>query len=274
MTALKSFNGNIRDEILQALSGSEQVNAVPLFALASERRLTEAAPIAFERLSSGETEIAKHLTGLVDPGDIQKLAGLIDGLKLDGSQDIKPLVNAFDAAQRTLSPDKRYEVIREIISTAKHKEYFFPSLGSTGTDKAVEDLSKAFADENLRDAAFDGLMQADNYSAAAALLDIAKLSGKEQVDRILPRYADLVDKFEADPAKARFLLSQALDLQQSVAVKNLLLTDLGRIPTMKAFLLAGKYLDNEGTARAAANAVKNIASKTQEENNYSDFKSI
>lgn len=274
MTALKSFNGNIRDEILQALSGSEQVNAVPLFALASERRLTEAAPIAFERLSSGETEIAKHLTGLVGPGDIQKLADLIDGVKLDGNQDIKPLVNAFDAAQRTLSPDKRYEVISEIISTAKHKEYFFPSLGRTGTDKAVEDLSKAFADENLRDAAFDGLMQADNYSAAAALLDIAKLSGKEQVDRILPRYADLVDRFEADPAKARFLLSQALDLPQSVAVKNHLLTVLGRIPTMKAFLLAGKYLDNEGSARAAANAVKNIASKTQEEINYSDFKSI
>ena len=117
-------------------------------------------------------------------------------------------------------------------------------------------------------------MQADNYSAAAALLDIAKFSGKERVDRILPRYADLVDKFEADPAKARFLLSQALDLPQSVAVKNYLLTVLGRIPTMKAFLLAGKYLDNEGTARAAANAVKNIASKTQEEINYSDFKSI
>ena len=103
MTALKSFNGNIRDEILQALSGSEQVNAVPLFALASEGGLPK-PPRSHSSDFFRETEIAKHLTGLVDPGDIQKLAGLIDGLKLDGSRDIKPLVNAFDAAQRTLSP--------------------------------------------------------------------------------------------------------------------------------------------------------------------------
>ena len=41
-----------------------------------------------------------------------------------------------------------------------------------------------------------------------------------------------------------------------------------------AFLLAGKYLDDKEVSYAAANAVKNIASKSKEEINYTDFKNF
>ena len=198
---------------------------------------------------------------------------MVDALK-SGSAELGPLVSVFDAALHTLAPDQRYDAINDILSKAVNKAYFYPSLGRTGTDKAVEDLSKVYSAGNGSDAALSGLLLADNYKAAPVLLEIAKNAGPDVADRILPRYVDLVSRLEPNAGKQRALFAEALGLTGNDKIKNTILNAVGKVATMKSFLLAGKYLDNKATAYTAANAVKAIASKTKEEINYSDFKAI
>lgn len=273
LKALRSFNGDVRDDVIAALTGADTKNVESLLSLASAKRMTQAASFVLQQISSGNVGLANYLSGLVGPADAPAIATLIDQVETDGGQDINPLVNAFDDALHTLTPDQRYDAISGIISKAVNKNYFYPSLGRAGTDEAVEDLMKAFAADN-GSAALEGLMLADNYKAAPALLDIAKKADPSVAEKILPRYTNLVSRFETDQGKQCSLFSNVLGLTKSDKVKNQVLGALAKLPTMKSFLLAGQFLDNEETAYAAANAVKAIASKTQEEINYSDFKSI
>lgn len=273
LDALKAFDGDLQDDLVAAIAGADAQKALPLLSLASAKRMSKAAPLALNMLSSGNSGVVPYLSGLVGPGDAGKVAGMVDALK-SGSAELGPLVSVFDAALHTLAPDQRYDAINDILSKAVNKAYFYPSLGRTGTDKAVEDLSKAYSAGNGSDAALSGLLLADNYKAAPVLLEIAKNAGPAVADRILPRYADLVSRLEPNAGKQRALFAEALGLTGNDKIKNTILNAVGKVATMKSFLLAGKYLDNKATAYTAANAVKAIASKTKEEINYSDFKAI
>lgn len=269
LTALESFRGDIQDDVVAALAVSPGQHLGPLVSLASRRRMTKAAPLLF-KLAGENPGLASALSGVVGPEDVNTIADLIDRSTADGRIDLNDLTNALNAAVHTLPPDQQYKTISRLIAKSPDKEYYYASLAKTGTDQAVEDLAEAYEAGNKANAALGGLMSIDNYKAAPVLLDIARKTSDK--DGVLSRYAELVHKYETDPGKARYDFARALELAGSKDVKNRILGFVGGVPTMKAFLLAGRYLDDSGTAYAAANAVKNIASKCREEINYADFK--
>ena len=83
----------------------------------------------------------------------------------------------------------------------------------------------------------------------------------------------MLDQFETNPDKKRASLGEVLGITGLKQVKELALKALANVPTMKSFLLAGKYLDDKDAAYAAAGAIRNIASKTNEEIDYNTLKS-
>ena len=84
-----------------------------------------------------------------------------------------------------------------------------------------------------------------------------------------------MEQYETNLDKKRATLSvRFLALAGTKDLKTQRFEALANVPTMKAFLLAGKYLDDKEVSYAAANAVKNIASKSKEEINYTDFKNF
>ena len=127
------------------------------------------------------------------------------------------------------------------------------------------------AAQNGSDAALAALTSIDNSKAAPILLKAAK-ADPSNIGKVLPRFISLVSNSDDNLDRKRASLGEALGLANTKALKTAALNSLANIPTMKSFLLAGKYLGDKDAAYAAANAVKSIASKTKEEINYTDLK--
>ncbi len=267
LAALKSFKGDIQDDVVAALGTAENKEA--LMNLASQKRMTKAAPAIFSLLDS-EPSAASCLAGVVGTDDIQTVGKLLDGAS---DSNKAALQDALYSSIHTLSADEQYTTVKDLVSGASNKANFYDVLARTGTDEAVSDLAAAYS-ENTGDAkasAFHALLKIDNFKAAPVLLDAAK-ENSSTVSAALPRYISLVSAYESDADKQRLDIAQALNIADTKQLKTSALNALGKIPTMKSFLLAGNYLDDPDASYAAANAVRNIASKTTEEINYADLK--
>ena len=280
LTALKSFKGDIKKDVKDALGAAfskalESKDAkdygtlVNVLNLASARKMKNVAPIVYSMIGCDNGTISflgtKALSNFVGKDDISKVGALLDG----NAAYVNEYTDALKAAIHTLAPAEQYSKVSSLISTAKNADNFFPALASTGTDAAVADLEKAY--EGGSKAALLSLAAIDNYKAAPILLKAIK-SDQGLDASLLPRVISLVNDNETDLDKKRTLLGEALGLAGTKDLKSMALNALANVPTMKSFLLAGKYLDDKDAAYAAAGAVKNIASKTKEEINYDDLK--
>ena len=275
LTALKSFKGDIKDDVASALAneftnasaGSNALNN--LLSLAAARRMKNAAPTVYSMINSSNNAVselgAKNLRNFVGVEDIAKVGSLLDGAK----DNVASYQDALKAAIHTLAPADQYSKVSGLVKTAKNVARFYPVLASTGTDEAVADLENAWNSGN--ESALDALTSIDNFKAAPILLKAAKAKASN-IAKVLPRFISLVNNYETNLDKKRGSLGDALSLANTKELKNTVLNALANVPTMKSFLLAGKYLDDKDAAYAAANAVKNIAAKTGEEINYTDLK--
>ena len=277
LTALKSFKGDIKDIVAAALteklaSGNDMAAVKAIMDLASSRRMKNVAPTVFSMINSSDKEVSKMaitaLPNFTGVGDIAKVGGL-----LDAATD-KDLVDSYqgalESAIHTLSPAERYSKVSGLMKTAKNVANFYRVLASTGTDEAVDDLAKSWNAGS--DQALSALALMDNYKAAPVLLDAAKKNPSKQ-ESVLPRYISLLDQFETNLDKKRASLGEVIGITSLKGDKELALKALANVPTMKSFLLAGKYLDDKNVAYAAAEAIRNLASKTNEEIDYNTLKS-
>ena len=276
LTALKSFKGDIKDDVAAALTeklaGNDLTAVKNLMDLASSRKMKNVAPIVFSMINSSDKGISKlattALSNFTGVGDIAKVGGLLDAAK--DKDVVNSYQDALESAIHTLTPADQYSKVSGLMKAAKNVANFYPVLASTGTDEAVSDLADAWKAGN--DQALSALALMDNFKAAPVLLDAAKNNPGKQ-ESVLPRYISLLDQFETNPEKKRASLGEVLGITKLKGIKDLALKTLANIPTMKSFLLAGKYLDDKDAAYAAAGAIRNIASKTKEEIDYNTLKS-
>ena len=276
LTALKSYKGDIKEDVAKVLAakladGTDKSAITNLVNLASARRMKNVAPIIFSMIGSSDKGLSdlasKALGNFTGTEDIAKVGGLLDGAKdaaLVGSYQ-----DALKAAIHTLAPAEQYSKVSGLMKTAKNVANFYPVLASTGTDEAVADLEKAWSEGSAP--ALESLAKIDNFKAAPILLNAAK-KDPSKIASVLPRFISMVSGYETNLDKKRVSLGEALGLANTKDLKTKALDALAKVPTMKAFLLAGKYLGDKDAAYAAANAVKDIASKTKEEINFNDLK--
>ena len=276
LTALKSFKGDIKEDVAKALAsklaeGTDKGAINNLVELASSRKMQNVAPIIFSMIGSSDKGLSnlatKALSNFTGLGDIAKVGGLLDAAK-DPSV-ISSYQDALKAAIHTLAPAEQYSKVSGLMKAAKNVANFYPVLAYTGTDEAVADLEKAWSDGSSQ--ALESLATIDNFKAAPILLSAAK-QNPSKIASVLPRFISMVSGYETNLDKKRASLGEALGLANTKDLKVKALNALAKVPTMKSFLLAGKYLGDKDAAYAAANAVKDIASKTKEEINYNDLK--
>ncbi len=275
LAALKSFKGNYQDELLAALDNAKDEKALAnILSLVAERGISAAAPKVYSLIDSDDETTAGIATialgGIVGVRDIDKVGALLDKAKDD--VDVTVLSEALISAVHTLAPADQYAKVSALMKKSGNAAAYYRALASTGTDEAVNDLASAYESGNK--SAFASLLDIDNFKAAPVLVKIAG-SDASLADQAVKRYASLVSRYETNVDKKRMDFAKALELAKSPAVKRTILRSLSSVPTMKSFLLAGKYLDDsdKNVRHAAAECVRTIASKTTEEINYADLKS-
>ena len=269
--ALKAFNGDILEATAGALRNCPADDAsalAPIVNLISGRRLTALSPEIFKLAESSDNAVASlcrsALPGVVTASDIDKVAALLDKAATEESRE--QYSKALGAAISTLSADEQGVRVSSLMENASAPSNFFKVLSSTGSDAAVKTLSEAFT-RNPEENVLDALAAVRNYGAAPVLMDIAK-KYPEFRNKAVGAFSGLVALFESDPDKKVGKYAEALGLAEDADVKKAILAKVGALPTMKAFNLAGRYLDDSDLRMTAADAVRKIASVTREELDY------
>ena len=271
MRALLSFPGDIGEAVTEAAEkGTTSMSK--LFALASARHITDVAPVALRYADSHDVDThamaMRSLSGMVCP---EQTAALTSRLDQANAADVPGWQEAFAASLCTLSAGEQYDKVFDILHDVRHPERFYAALAQSGTDEAVKVLAEAIGS----DEAFDALLKIDNYQAAEPLLEQAK-AVPARCEKAVSRYTELVQAYETDPDAKLMGYARALELAPNAAVTQQILLALSQLPTRKAFLLAGRYLDDPelGTRAQAAHVVRRIASKTTEKIDYEDLKTL
>ena len=273
-TALKSFRGDWQEGLLAALDNAKDTQTISsILSLVGAKKIKAAAPKVYSLIGSGDATVSalarNVLADVVGVQDIDKVGALLDK---SSAKDEAAYQNALVSAIHTLSPAEQYSKVSALINKSTNAAAYYPVLASTGTDEAAAALAADY-EAGSADAAA-ALLKIDNFKAAPVLLKIAG-SGSDLSEAALKKYTSLVSQYETDRDRKRMDYAEALEIAGSASAKKSILKSLSAVPTMKAFLLGGKYLDdNDKSVRyAAADCVKSIAAKTTEEINYADLKS-
>ena len=267
-SALSTFEGELSEAVARGLERpvdtQQQEN---LLRLASKRRLTGLAPRVLKMAASGDAAAARALDGLATPDQADEIAALLDAAPETLAE---PLQKALVYAVHTETPEAQAEKLKGYLSAALHKEKLYPALAAGNSEAAAKVLREAAQQDA---SARETLLGMQVPSVMEDVLAAAREGGKD-AEKYLGRYADLLSRFGQNDDVKRLGYAQVLSLSSDPAVKKSALGKLAGMPLMKCFLLSGKYLDDpsESVRFAAADAVRQIASKCREEINYDDFK--
>lgn len=255
--ALLAFNGKVNPAIIKALDGDAnmQVAALPI---ASARRITKAADKVFALMNSSNKEVAaaalEALPGVVAPENFEAICSIIEAKGSNPS-----LQAALKSSVRNLPAQEQYNKALPYVQKSKAPYNYYSVLAQSGTKEAVAELLKGYnsGDAKAKEAAVQALTTVNGDSMIPVLYGIAQKGNKS----VLNRYVDLVNRSAFNPVKKFQLYRQGLEVADNDAVKGRMLSGLANTLQYPAFLLVAENLNNAGTAKAAAEAMRVIASK-------------
>lgn len=282
MTALKSmkydFGGMVEEEIAEAMGSSPEISAnvsarlSDLMDIAAYRRMKNTSEEFFALLGSSDVRVAltakKGLWAVASEADASKVASL---LEKSSDADAGYYQEALDASLSSLEAGQRFERVSAFMSASECPERYYPSVASCGTDSAVNVLSDAYSAGSM--AALEALMTIDNYNACVTLFDVARNDASNR-DRALLRIVELAGRHDGNIDSKAFKYIQALELAESAKARNSIIVSLQDVPVMKAFLEAGKFLDDPAVSYSAALTAKSIAARCIDDIDYDCYREI
>lgn len=258
--SLLRFNGKVAPAVLKSLD-ADPATCRHALAIASKRKMSQAAPKVFEltRSSNGEVADAAYsaLAGVVKENDFNTLASMLEADKGHTAQ----IVAAMKSAMAQATPERQFETASAAMAKASKPYLYFPLLSQAGNSEAVARLLDGYSktgDEKA--AAFEALLQVDSPDMIEVMYGIAAGNGQDS-EKALNRYADLVARGDFNPVKKYQYYRRGLELNASDNLRNKMLKSLGSTNLMQAGQVAAPYMDNAATAKAAAGAVRTVASK-------------
>ena len=261
-TALKSYKGDIAPTVMAALEADK--GNLNLISLAAARGIKAAAPYA-EALFNSPDRAARlcGISALQAIGEVSDAPSFIS--LIDKGSEVQEAGNGLVNLLRRLSPDEKYATVKGLQKGMANPERLYQVIAATNAAAAVEDLKNAWDGGDA--SALAALATMDNGNVAPLLLKALKGGGKGD-ENLLERFISLSGRYAEDSDDAFEALAQALELAQTTKLKNKALKAMEDVPTLKSFLLAGKYLDVPECSYTAAEVVKDIAAFTKEELDY------
>ncbi|MCQ2143942.1 MAG: DUF1080 domain-containing protein, partial [Bacteroidales bacterium] len=198
---------------------------------------------------------------------------LVLGCLLDGADEaaFQPLSSAFIKAAS--ESEDMYATVADYVASADNPTKFYPALAATGNDAAVETLANAY--RNGSSEALAALATMNNKAAADVLLEAAATD-----ESYLYRFVEITEATRHkgpsevpgyEDYKVFCKYQQALGLAASDATKNTVLEAMGQLELPRVIEVALGYIDNPGTARAAAHAASNVIVHCSREIDHADM---
>lgn len=246
--ALGFVNVDLTEKLVKALPEVDGLTRDFLVNLAGEKRIYEAAPFVMKLAENQVPQALASLKGVVTPAEFPALAKMMDQ---NYAGDIE---KAMKAAIKSLSAQEKFNVVKSAADAAKNPERLYGVMATAANADAIKYLTEKF-EAGSKDAL--GALSTINDIAVAPVL----LKAADTEQGLLSRYISIVSARETNVDKKCESLVQALSKATDPKILNSAIKALASVPTMRAFTVAGEYLDKPETAYEAAAAVKSIASK-------------
>lgn len=266
--ALASLKGDFSSKILQEMTANPSAEKLEsLIKVAASKRMKNTSGKIYALAADGVAAAREALPKVVSTAETSKIGEALASAK---DADFPYLAKALSASIHTLPAEQQLEKIKALMDKAANKANFFMPLAETNLPEAVKVLTDAYNNGPEKVKAADALMIANTKSAIKPLLKIARTE-PSRAEAIAARYVDLTDRFTTDPSEKIAAYSEALSLTNDPQLRKKIIRQTESVPTMRSFLLASKYLDDNYLGIYAANAVSGIASKCKEIN-YNELK--
>lgn len=257
---LLAFNGNVGAAVAGALQ-AEAPACTAALSILSTRHFTAAAPQILALTGSTDpairTAAIEALPGVATQNEFPQICALLES----GATPAAPVVDALLSSVRTLSPDSQYAKVAPFIASSRAPWLYYPLLAQAGTPEAISRLIDGYTAADSQEgsqAALSALTKVQSTDMIDILYDIALRDNRHD---LLPRYAQLVGTSGFAPERKFELYSNGLQATSDPGICNILLGGLASVHICDALMLADSYQANPATARAAAAAVREIASK-------------
>ncbi|KAA6324974.1 hypothetical protein EZS27_025759, partial [termite gut metagenome] len=262
---LASFKGDICTAVAEMFPSYPDAGKIAGLQLLGERKSFTNLNIILEQINSDSPLVKETayntLKDVVSAKDFATVCNMLERANL---AETVPLQRAAAASLTDYPQGKQLETIyTRMNSIAADKQYlYYPVLGATGAQQALEFIAERFASETGtgKDIAFQALIDWKGIEAAEYLYAVFKnASATTYFDRALNKYIELVSNAGLTGENRRLRLTQALEIARTTAQKNRILTLLGHTDSYLGMLLAEQYLDEIELRQAAALTVMNIA---------------
>ena len=265
--ALRSYKGNLSDKVTAYMQKTKGSQLISLISLASDRRIKQVCQPIINLCGSSDAVLAQAalnaLPGVVTAAESAQLAGLLD--KAAPAQ-VPAFQKALAASIRSQEPKVQYASLSGLMKQAAQKTRFYSVLAGTGTDESVAELESIW--QGGQSEALKALMQSTNAKALKPLLKAAQSGNQEALAQCIT----LVNNHVQDLDERASYMTQGLELANTTAIKKTLLNGLGNTPTLPAYTVASRYLDDKELGYTAAYALKNIAGKCVDDIDYGFMK--
>jgi len=262
---LATVNGDIGSAIVPVVSNATDNGKIAILQLLAARKADSKLPTVLEYMNSNSPEVkAAAYTALKDVVMEKDIPALYTMLEKATAEEIQPIQEAIVQGMKNLSSEKQLEqTLTQMNSTDQSKQYlYYPLLISTGNIDALNIIADRFekVSGNDKDAAFNALLLWKGTEAKEILYAISKdKSASKYSMQALDRFIRLASSPTLSGENRRLLLTDAMEIAQTDAQKNAILSHLGNTGSYLGMLLAGEYLDSKPVQQAAAGAVMKIA---------------
>ncbi len=265
LTALKSMVSEkemplIRN-VLENGPDAAKKSAIELIALKNH---SEFFDIVFPYTSSGDEEVrSAAFKALASLAGWRNQDDLLNLLFKTGNEDYVPdIQNALAAAAGKMTdPERRSEVILKVLESGERQEELIPILALTGGRLALTVVLKEFENgtSEIREVCFNTLTSWSDHSASSALYEICASGNKTYEAPAFEGYLRQVRSAAIPDEQKLLLYRKIMPYALTAERKNQIIRDIGRLRTYQSLFFVSGFLDDPGTASAAARAAMNIA---------------
>lgn len=238
---------------------------VEALSILGARRSSAYAGLVLEMIGNSNPDVVAAayaaLPKVVTSANIAALYPLVESAS---GSDLDQARAALIEAQSTLPVEERMAAIKERmkLNPAVAPNYYVV-LASISTPEALQIVTDGFesGDAAARQQVLEALLAWKTLDGAEMLYKIAGSDDTAMAEKAIDGYAQLVEMSDKTPEIKQIMLTEAMNLARTPAMKIAVLNRMRNTKTLQGMVLAGKYLDDSDpqVQQAAVNAIYHTA---------------
>ena len=256
-------------EYLEKTSGKTKAGIIDL--IAAKAGIKYFDEILVTTTSADRDEKASAFNALKNvstENDLDKLISLLSNVQ-DSSEIEQTQLAIIAAAKGVEAEQKKNGKILQALEKTNKKDRFLLVFPEIGGKEALETVSKYFAKSTgeTKEAAFNALINWQDYSASKSLYEICKTTTGDYQQKAVSNFVRMVNSTKLPNDQKLLQYRKIMKYVKSNEDKNAVIKSIGNLKTFLSLIYLEEYLNDEELQQEAARSIMKIALPRNNENN-------